>query len=59
MWRGKMLGKIIGIDENQVLLKLNIRADEFSNLINVHVVMEEGKKKIVGEIINIKLFEIE
>lgn len=49
-----MLGKIIGIDENQVLLKLNIRADEFSNLINVHVVMEEGKKKIVGEIINIK-----
>lgn len=49
-----MLGTIIGIEENQVLLKLAIDIENFNNLINIHVVMEEGNRKIVGEIINIK-----
>lgn len=49
-----MLGTIIGIEENQVLLKLAIDVENFNNLINIHVVMEEGNRKIVGEIINIK-----
>ena len=49
-----MLGTIIGIEENQVLLKFAIDVENFNNLINIHVVMEEGNRKIVGEIINIK-----
>lgn len=49
-----MLGTIIGIEENQVLLKLAIDVENFNNLINIHVVMEEENRKIVGEIINIK-----
>ena len=49
-----MLGKIIGIVENEVQLKLAIDVNQFENLINVHVVMEDGERKIVGEIIDIK-----
>jgi len=49
-----MLGNIIGIEENVVLLKLNIQLDKFENLINIHVVIEDEKRKIVGEITDIK-----
>ena len=41
-----MLGNIIGIEENKVLLKLNIEIDKFENLINIHVIMEDEKRKI-------------
>lgn len=49
-----MLGNIIGIVENEVLLKLAIDISKFENLINVHVIMEDGERKLVGEIIDIK-----
>ena len=49
-----MLGNIIGIVENEVLLKLAIDISKFENLINVHVIMEDGDRKLVGEIIDIK-----
>lgn len=49
-----MLGNIVGIDENTVLLKLAIDIQKFENLINIHVIMDDGKRKIVGEIIDIK-----
>ena len=49
-----MLGNIIGIVENEVLLKLAIDINKFENLINVHVVMEDNGRVIVGEIIDIK-----
>ncbi len=49
-----MLGNIIGIVENEVLLKLVIDVSKFENLINVHVVMDDGDRKVVGEIIDIK-----
>lgn len=49
-----MLGTIIGTDDNQVLIKLNINIYEFSSLINFYVIMEHEDKKIVGEIIDIK-----
>lgn len=49
-----MLGNIIGIEENTVLLKLNIELDKFENLINIHVIMEDEKRKIIGEITDIK-----
>ena len=49
-----MLGNIIGIVENEVLLKLAIDINKFENLINVHVVMEDNNRKLVGEIIDIE-----
>ncbi len=49
-----MLGNIIGIVENEILLKLAIDVNKFENLINIHVIMEDGDRKLVGEIIDIK-----
>lgn len=49
-----MLGTIIGLEEDTVLVKLNISLNEFQNLVNLHVVMEDDNKIIVGEITDIK-----
>ena len=49
-----MLGTIIGIEEDTVLLKLSIDLDKFQSLINLHVVMEDNDKMLVGEITDIK-----
>ena len=49
-----MLGTIIGIEEDTVLLKLAINLNEFQSLVNLHVVMEDGDKLLVGEIVDIK-----
>ncbi len=49
-----MLGKIIGVEENIVLVKLEINLEEFKNLINVHVIMDDEVRKVIGEISNIK-----
>ena len=48
-----MLGKIIGIEENKVMVKLDINIYEITNIIGKNVVFTEGNTKIVGEIINI------
>ena len=45
-----MLGTIIAIEENIIQLKLNIALDKVQNLINLHVVMEDGEHRFVGEI---------
>ncbi len=49
-----MLGNIIGTEDNFVYLKLTIDLNICDNLINVHVIMNDGKRQIVGEIIDIK-----
>ncbi len=49
-----MLGTIIGIEEDTVLLKLSINLNEFQSLVNMHVVMEDSSKMLVGEISDIK-----
>lgn len=49
-----MLGNIIGVEENVVLLKLSIELAKFENLINIHVIMDDSKRKVVGEITDIK-----
>ncbi len=48
-----MLGKIIEIIENQIIIKLDIDINNQTNLINLHVVLEDDLKKIVGEIVNV------
>lgn len=49
-----MIGKIMGIEENIVTLKLTIDLDTVPALLNLHVVMEDPEKTCVGEIIDIK-----
>ena len=47
-----MLGTIIGTNDNEVLIKLNINLYEFGSLINYYVIMEHEDRKIVGEIVD-------
>lgn len=49
-----MLGRIIGIEEDTVILKLGIDLNNIQNLINNHVAIEDGQRVFVGEITNIK-----
>ncbi|MBR4262090.1 MAG: ATP-binding protein [Bacilli bacterium] len=48
-----MIGKIFSIEENYVMVELTIDISNQANLINVHVVFEDGNIKVVGEILNI------
>ena len=48
-----MLGNISEIVDNQVFVNLSIDIGSQTNLINLHVVFEDGTKKIVGEIVNV------
>ena len=48
-----MLGKIIGIEENKVLVKLDINIYEIANIIGKNVIFVEGENKIIGGITNI------
>lgn len=45
-----MLGKIISVISNSVTIGLTINMENQVNLINLHVVFEDGTTKIVGEI---------
>lgn len=49
-----MLGKIIGINENLVEIALNVNVKETQNLINLFVLLSDGSKNFVGEIVKIK-----
>ena len=49
-----MLGKIIGVDENQVLLKIEIDLNNYASIIGNHVILEDQTRICVGEIIDIK-----
>ena len=48
------LGKIIGIEENTIIVQLSVDINKFPDLINLHVTFEDGNKKYVGEIIDVK-----
>ena len=50
----RMLGKIIGIDENTVMLRSEVKLDELQSIINLYVILEDSHRKIIGEITNIK-----
>lgn len=49
-----MLGRIIGIEENIVLVELNPEVLKTQTLANHHLVMEDPDKMVVGEVVNIK-----
>lgn len=49
-----MIGKIEEIIDNSVIIKLDININEQPNLVNLHVVFEDGSsKKVVAEIANV------
>ncbi len=49
-----MLGKIVGIQENTVYLKLNVNLSEMQSIINLYVLLEDKERKLIGEIVDIK-----
>ena len=54
-----MLGSIKEIIDNSVIIKLAIDINEQPNLINIHVVFEDGSdRKVVGEIANVNQNEM-
>ena len=50
-----MIGRIIDIYDNIVMVKLEIDISKQTNLVNVHVIFEDGDQKIVGEIRSVSL----
>ncbi len=49
-----MIGNIIGIQDNYIEVKLLIDISNQANLINIHLVFDDGKDKIIGEVVDIK-----
>ncbi|MEG1596838.1 MAG: DUF87 domain-containing protein [Bacilli bacterium] len=48
-----MIGNIIAIENNMIKVKLSIDINNQSNLINLHIIFIDGKRKVVGEILDI------
>ena len=42
-----MLGKIVGIQENTVYLKLNVNLTEMQSIINLYVLLEDNERKMI------------
>lgn len=53
-----MLGKIISINGNIAELSLQVDITKFKNLVNYHVIFEDGDYKIVGEIRDVSLDKV-
>ena len=49
-----MLGKIVAIEENTVIVELSVNLEKTDNLISLHVLMQNEKRNIVGEIVDVK-----
>ncbi len=52
------LGNIVDIDGSFVILKIGFDVSKYSNLMNVHVVFDDGSKKIIGEILKVTTEEL-
>ena len=49
-----MLGKIREIIDNSVVIDLSIDITNQPNLVNLHVVFEDGDTKVVGEVVAVE-----
>ena len=47
------LGSIVDINGNYIVVKISFDVTKYGSLMNVHVVFEDGIKKVVGEIIKV------
>ena len=50
----KMIGKINSIEDNFVLVKLDIDLKSMESIVNLHVLMDDSRRKLVGEIVDVK-----
>lgn len=48
-----MLGKIVAIEDNQVLAKLGVALDEYQNIINRYVTLKDSEGICIGEVVDI------
>ena len=49
-----MLGKIVSILDNTIEVKLAINLDDYDNIINLYVTVEDTNKSMIGEVVDIK-----
>lgn len=49
------LGKIVDINGNYVQVEISFNVSQYGNLMNVHVVFDDGTKRIVGEILKVTI----
>lgn len=52
------LGNIVDINGNYVTIQINFDVSKYGNMMNVHVVFDDGTKKIVGEILKVTIKNI-
>lgn len=52
------LGKIVDINGNYVTIRIEFNVSSYGNLMNIHVVFDDGTKKIVGEILKVTIQDI-
>ena len=48
-----MIGSILEIIDNSVVVKLSIDINTQPNLIGLHLVFEDGKNKVIAEVVNV------
>ena len=53
-----MLGKILEINDNTVIIKLDIDINRQPNLIKLHIVFESGEERIIGEVASVTQTEM-
>ena len=53
-----MLGKILEINDNTVIIKLDIDITQQPNLIKLHIVFENENERIIGEISSVTRTEM-
>ncbi len=49
------IGKIVNIEENIVTVKVDINILNYGNLMNIHTVFDDGKRKLIGEILKVDI----
>lgn len=49
------LGKITNIEGNIVTVKIDLSVLNYGNLMNIHTIFDDGKKKLVGEILKVDI----
>lgn len=48
-----MLGKVVYISDNEAHVKINEGMNIVTNLVNIHVILEDEEKRVLGEIVDV------
>lgn len=52
------LGKIVDINGNYVQIEINFNVAQYGSLMNVHIVFDDGNRKIVGEVLKVTIKDL-